>query len=159
MLSDLETVDPLQQRLRDFQESSPPPHWKASVLWHSAFFMVQLSQLYVTTGKTIALIIWIFVSRVMSLLFNTLFVIRSFPAKKKVSSDFMASVTICTDFGAHEEEICHYFHLFRFYLPCSNGAGLEKAMAPHSSTLAWKIPWTEEPGRLHATGSPRVRHD
>ena len=36
---------------------------------------------------------------------------------------------------------------------------LEKAMAPHSSTLAWKIPWTEEPGRLWSMGSPRVRHD
>ena len=32
-------------------------------------------------------------------------------------------------------------------------------MAPHSSTLAWKIPWTEEPGRLQSTGSLRVRHD
>ena len=36
---------------------------------------------------------------------------------------------------------------------------MEKAMAPHSSTLAWKIPWTEEPGRLQSMGSQRVRHD
>ena len=36
---------------------------------------------------------------------------------------------------------------------------LEKAMATHSSTLAWKIPWTEEPGRLQSMGSRRVRHD
>ena len=35
----------------------------------------------------------------------------------------------------------------------------EKAMAPHSSTLAWKIPWTEEPGGLQSMGSPRVGHD
>ena len=35
----------------------------------------------------------------------------------------------------------------------------EKAMAPHSSTLAWKIPWTEEPGRLWSMGSLRVGHD
>ena len=35
----------------------------------------------------------------------------------------------------------------------------EKAMATHSSTLAWKIPWTEEPGRLQSMGSWRVRHD
>ena len=35
----------------------------------------------------------------------------------------------------------------------------EKAMAPHSSTLAWKIPWTEEPGRLQSIGSLRVGHD
>ena len=34
----------------------------------------------------------------------------------------MAAVTICSDFGAQEEEICHYFHPFPFYLPCSNGA-------------------------------------
>ena len=36
---------------------------------------------------------------------------------------------------------------------------LEKAMATYSSTLAWKIPWTEEPGRLQSMGSQRVRHD
>ena len=36
---------------------------------------------------------------------------------------------------------------------------MEKAMAPQSSTLAWKIPWTEEPGRLRSIGSLRVRHD
>ena len=35
----------------------------------------------------------------------------------------------------------------------------EKAMAAHSSTLAWKIPWTEEPGRLQSMGSQRVGHD
>ena len=35
----------------------------------------------------------------------------------------------------------------------------EKAMALHSSTLTWKIPWTEEPGRLQSMGSQRVRHD
>ena len=35
----------------------------------------------------------------------------------------------------------------------------QKAMAPHSSTLAWKIPWTEEPGRLQSMGSRRVAHD
>ena len=36
---------------------------------------------------------------------------------------------------------------------------LEKEMATHSSTLAWKIPWTEEPGRLQSMGSQRVGHD
>ena len=35
----------------------------------------------------------------------------------------------------------------------------EKAMAPHSSTLAWQIPWKEEPGRLQSMGSQRSRHD
>ena len=36
---------------------------------------------------------------------------------------------------------------------------LEKEMAAHSSILAWKIPWTEEPGRLQSMGSQRIRHD
>ena len=41
----------------------------------------------------------------------------------------------------------------------SLGYESEKAMAPHSSTFAWKIPWMEEPGRLQSMGSQRVRHD
>ena len=41
----------------------------------------------------------------------------------------------------------------------SSSASMEKAMAAHSSTLAWKIPWTEEPGGLQSRGSRRVRHD
>jgi len=45
---------------------------KASILWHSAFFIVQLSHPYITTGKTIALTRWTFVGKVMSLLFNIL---------------------------------------------------------------------------------------
>ena len=52
---------------RDSQESSPAP-----ILWCSAFFIVQLSHPYVTNGKTMALTVWTFVGRVMSLLFNTL---------------------------------------------------------------------------------------
>ena len=46
---------------------------KASILWHSAFFIVQLSRPYMTTGKTVSLTIWIFFGKVMSLLFNMLF--------------------------------------------------------------------------------------
>ena len=54
---------------------------KASVLWHSAFFMVQLSHPYMTTGKNIALTLWTFVGKVMSLPFNMLsrFVIAFLP--------------------------------------------------------------------------------
>ena len=57
---------------------------KASTLWCSTFFMVQLSHLYMTTGKTITLTIWIFVGKVMSLLFNILsrFVIVFLPRNK-----------------------------------------------------------------------------
>ena len=46
-----------------------------------------------------------------------------------------------------------------FDLHFSNDHWPEKAMAPHSSTLAWKIPWAEEPGRLQSMGSLRVGHD
>ena len=57
---------------------------EASIFWHSVFLMVQLSHLYLTTGKTIALTLWTFVSKVMSLLFNThsSFVIPSLPGSK-----------------------------------------------------------------------------
>ena len=57
---------------------------KASILWHSAFFMVQLSHLYMTTRKTVALAIWNFVGKLMSLLFNMLsrFVIAFLPKSK-----------------------------------------------------------------------------
>ena len=57
---------------------------KVSILWHSPFFMVQLSHPYVTTGKTVALTRWIFVGKVMSLLFNMLsrFVIAFLPRSK-----------------------------------------------------------------------------
>ena len=60
---------------------------KASVLWCSAFFMVQLSPSYMTTGKTIALTIQTFVSKVMSWLFNTLsrFVIAFLPRRGNLS--------------------------------------------------------------------------
>ena len=42
---------------------------------------------------------------------------------------------------------------------CCHFSDSETAMATHSSTLAWKIPWTEEPGRLQSMGSRRVGHD
>ena len=59
---------------------------KASVLWLSAFFMVQLSHPYMTTGKTIALTRWTFVTKVMSLLFDTLprFVTAFLPRGKRL---------------------------------------------------------------------------
>jgi len=59
---------------------------KASILWCSAFFMVQLSHPYMTTGKTIALTRWTFVSKVMSLLFNMLsrLVIAFLPKSKRL---------------------------------------------------------------------------
>ena len=47
--------------------------------------------------------------------------------------------------------------LFAFVRHCCHTPG--KAMAPHSSPLAWKVPWTEEPGGLQSMGSLRVGHD
>ena len=66
---------------------------KASVLWCSAFFTVQLSQLYLTTEKTIALIIQTFVGKVMSLLFNTLsrFVITFLPRSNNLLTSWLRS--------------------------------------------------------------------
>ena len=92
---------------------------KASVLRRSAFFIVQLSHPYMTTGKTIALTRRTFVGKVMSLLFNMLsrLVIAFLP--KKVSFHFMAAVTICSDFGASQNKIYHCFHCFPIYLPWS----------------------------------------
>ena len=89
---------------------------KASILWHSAFFIDQLSHPYMTTGKTITLTIWTFVSKVMSLLFNMLssLVITFLLRSKQVSFNFMAAVTICSDFGAPQNKVCHCFPI---YLP------------------------------------------
>ena len=94
---------------------------KASILQCSAFFMVQLSYPYMTAGKTIALTIQNFVGKVVALLFNTpsRFVIAFLPRSSHLLI-FMAIVTICGDFRAQEES-CHCFHLFPFYLPRSDG--------------------------------------
>ena len=51
------------------------------------------------------------------------------------------------------------FHVLAVINSTAMNFGVEKAMAPHSSTLAWKIPWMEEPGRLQSMGSLRVWHD
>ena len=109
-----------------------------------------------TTGKTIALTRWTFVGKVMSLLFNMLsrLVITFLPRGKRVLISWLQlppvvilepnkikSLTV-------SPSICHEVM-----------GPAEKAMAPHSSTLAWKIPWVEEPGRLQSMGSLRVGHD
>ena len=66
---------------------------KASVLWRSAFFMVQFSHPYVTTGKTIAMTRWTFVSKVMSLLFHMLstLVIAFLPRSKRLLISWLQS--------------------------------------------------------------------
>ena len=90
---------------------------KASILQCSAFFIVQLLHPYMTTGKAIALTRQTFVGRVMSLLFNMLsrLVITFLPRSKCLN--FMVAVTICSDFGAPKNKVCHCFHCFPIYLP------------------------------------------
>ena len=69
--------------------------------------LCQFSHPYMNTGKIIALTIWTFVSKVMSLLFNTL---SSFSSKEQVSFNFMAVVTICSDFGF--QDFINLLHLW-----------------------------------------------
>ena len=91
---------------------------KASILHHSAFFVVQLSHPYMITGKkkNIALTIWTFIGKVMSLLFNMLSRFVSSPSKQQVSFTCIPVITICSDFGAQENKTCHCFHFSSFYL-------------------------------------------
>ena len=96
---------------------------KASILRCSAFFIVQFSHLYMTTEKTIPLTRWTFVGKVISLLLNMLsrLAITFFPRSKGLN--FMAAVTICSDFGAQNNKLCLCFHCLPIYLPRSDGTG------------------------------------
>ena len=93
---------------------------KASILRCSAFFTVQLSHPYMTTGKTVALTRWTFIGKVMSLLLNMLsrLVITFLP---RASFNFMAAITICSDFEAQKNKVWHCFHCFPIYFPWSDG--------------------------------------
>ena len=87
---------------------------KASILWCSGLFIVQLSHPYMTTGKTIALTRQTFFGKVMSLLFNML---------SRLVVAFMAAVTICSDVGAKKNTVFHCFHCFPIYVPWSDENG------------------------------------
>ena len=93
---------------------------KASILQCSAFFMVQLSHPYMTTGKTTALTRWIFVGKVMSLLFNMLsrLVTAFLPRKKRLSISWLQSLSAVI-FGEIKSVNC--FHCLPIYLPRSDG--------------------------------------
>ena len=82
---------------------------KPSILQHSAFFMIRFSHLYMTTGKTIALTIWPFVSKVTSLLFNTLsrFSIAFLPRSKHLLISWLQLAA-----AVAENKICHCFPIF-----------------------------------------------
>ena len=86
-----------------------------------AFYMVQLSHLYMTTGKTIALTLQTFVNKVMSLLFNILsrFVMAFLPRSKCLLISWLQSSS--TVILEPKKIICHGFHFFPFYLPRSDG--------------------------------------
>ena len=94
---------------------------KTSILWHSAFFMFQLSHPYISTGKTIALTRWIFVRKVMSLLFNMLsrLVIAFLPRSKCLLNSWLLSPSaVILD---PKKIVCHCFHCFPISLPWNDG--------------------------------------
>ena len=91
---------------------------KPSILWHSAFFMVQFSHSYMTSGKTIALSIWTFACKVISLLFNMLsrFVIAFLPRSKCLLISWLQS-PFAVILEPPQNKVCHCFHCFPIYLP------------------------------------------
>ena len=95
---------------------------KASILQCSAFYIVQLSRPYMTTGKTIALIRWTFVGKVTSLLLNMLprLVITFLPRSKHHLISWLQSPSAVI-LEPPPNKVCHYFHCFPIYLPWSNG--------------------------------------
>ena len=97
---------------------------KASILWCSAFFIVQLSHPCITTGKTIALTRQIFVGKVMSLIFNMLsrLVITFLPRSKNLLISWLQSQSAVI-LEPPKNKVCHCFHCVPIYLPRSNGTG------------------------------------
>ena len=97
---------------------------KVLILWHSAFFVIQLSHLYLTTGKTIALTIWTFVSKVVSLLFNMLswFVIAFLPRSKRLLISWLQSpsAVILEPKNIKSVTVSTFLPI---YLPQSDGTG------------------------------------
>ena len=91
---------------------------KASILWCSTFFIVQLLHPYMTTGKTVALTRQTFAGKVMSLLFNLLsrWVITFPPRSKRLLISWLQSPSAVI-FGGHENKVYHCFHCFPMYLP------------------------------------------
>ena len=105
-------------------KSSPHHSSKASILQHSAFFIVQLSHPYMTTGKTIALTRRSFVGKVMFLLFNMLsrLVITFLPRSKRLLiSRLQAPSAVILE--PRKNKVSHCFHCFPIYFPWSDGTG------------------------------------
>ena len=104
-------------------ESYPTLQYKSINSSRSAFLIVQLSHPYMTTGKTIPLTRRTFVGKVTSLLFNMLSRLAISFLPRSMRLNFMAAVTICSDFGAPQIKFCHCFQCFPLYLPWSDGTG------------------------------------
>ena len=175
---------------------------KPSILLHSAFFITQLSHPYMTTGKTIALTIWTFVDKVVSLFFNMLsrLVITFLPRSKHLLISWLqspsavilepkniksATVSTVSPSIFHEVmgpdammlvfwmlsfkptfSLSSFTSIKRLFSSSSLSALRvvssvypEKAMATHSSTLAWKNPMDGGASRLRSMGLLRIRHD
>ena len=96
---------------------------KASILWCSGFFIVQLSHPYMTTGKSIALTRWTFVGKVKSLLFNMLsrLVTAFLPRSKRLLISWLQSSSAVI--LEPPKIVFHCFHCFPIYLPWSDGTG------------------------------------
>ena len=94
---------------------------KASILWHSAFFLVQLSHPYVTTGRTLTR--QTFVGKVMSLLFNKLsrLVLTLLLRSKYLLISWLQSPSAVI-LEPPQNKVCHCFHCFPIYLPWSDGS-------------------------------------
>ena len=91
---------------------------KASILWHSAFFIVQLSYPYMTAGKTIALTRRTFVGKVMSLLFNmSRLVIAFLPRSKHLLISWLQSPSAVILEPPAQKKVCYCFYCFPIYLP------------------------------------------
>ena len=92
------------------------------MLWSSAFFMVQLSHSYMTTGKTTALTRQTFVGKVMPLLFNMLsrLVIAFLPRRKHLLISCLQSLSAVI-LEPPQNKVCHCFYCFIIYLPWSDG--------------------------------------
>ena len=95
---------------------------KASLLWHWAFIVVQLSHPYMTTGKTIVLTRWTFVGKIMSQLFNMLssLVITFLPRSKHLLISWLQSPSAVI-LEPPKNKVSHCFHCFPIYLPWSDG--------------------------------------
>ena len=96
---------------------------KASILWCSAFFRVQLSHPYMTTGKTIALNRQTFVGKVMSPLLNILsrLAITFLPRSKCLLISWLQSPSSVILEAAPKNKVCHCFYCFPIYLPWTDG--------------------------------------